>query len=244
MAAGLVALAAVGLVGCTPHSDPEATTSAPATARTTSTPSPTPTGLPAGALLRISGVAVADDGTQVRIVETVLGPTTGDGSEDSAMVAADCSGDGYSWQTEFPGAPQWLHLDMTATLLSGSAWPDDGEHEIFLTGGNGMDSVAWAGSWHHAQAPCASGYAVIPGHATGVSPVVGDAAARTSWQTGRFGFGWDPTFGDGDQTTARVVMQDCRVELSSIAQSVPALGTRAAGDPATGQPCEFGTRLS
>jgi hypothetical protein len=241
LAGAAAVIVAFSLAGCVPHSDPDAPTSAAPTTSRVASPSPTPTGLPADALLRISAVAVSDDGTRVRIVETVNGPTAGDGSEDAAMTAAQCSGDGYTWQSDFPGTPQWLHLDMTATLLDGAAWPTDDDHAIFLVGASGRDTVAWTGSWHNGQAYCSSGYAVIPGHATGVAPVVGDADAMTSWQTGRFGFGWD--WGERDDTPAdvKVAFDDCRLELSDAAQPFASRLVRPPADATYGQPCLFGT---
>jgi hypothetical protein len=232
------------LVGCTPGPGAMPTHGTPPShhAAATPSPTPTPTGLPVGALLRVSGVAVADDGGRVRVVETVSGPTAGEGTEDAAMTAAGCSGEGYTWQSSFPGTPQWLHLDMTATPVSGPAWPTDGDHQIFLLGASGSDTVAWTGSWHTAQAYCASGYAVIPGHATGVAPVVGDADASTSWQTGRFGFGWD--WGERDQPPpdVKVAFEGCRLELSAVAQPFAARFVRPPADPIYGQACEFGTQ--
>jgi hypothetical protein len=236
-------LLVISLAGCTPVTEPDASSGhAPGpSASVTPTPTPTATGLPAGALLRVSAVAVSDTGASVRIVETVSGPVVGDGSEDAAMTAAQCSGDGYTWQTDFPGTPQWLHLDMTATAVGGPAWPTDDDHQIFLTGASGWDTVAWSGSWHHAQAACASGYAVIPGHATGVAPVVGDADARTSWQTGRFGFGWDWGERDDVPPNLKVDLQDCRIELSTEAQAVASRFVREASQPGYGQACLFGS---
>jgi len=232
------------LAGCVLHTDPRSTSSrATRSASATPSPAPAPTGLPAGVLLRVSAVAVADDGSRARLVETVSGPVAAAGDEDATMQAAECAGDGYTWRDDFPGVPRWLHLDLTSTLLNEGAWPassSTNDYDIAVMGASGWDTVAWSGAWHHAQAPCASGYAVIPGRATGLAPVIEDGSnPQKSWETGRYGFFWGS--GEGDAPTRpQVTFESCNLELSTAAQPHAANLPREDAQPGYGQPCVFG----
>jgi hypothetical protein len=197
----LVTVAALAvLAGCTADA-PSPSGSPIASSSATSTPRPTSSeaALPANALFRITAVVSSkSSGATARLVETVLAPSNGDGTEAAQMSTAKCGDTG--WTNQYV-RPSWLSVTVTSELLSGSVWPAEDGVGVKTTGRNAFP--AWSGDVRPFQAYCASGLATIPGTGHAVLPVDGVAGADDphSWGTWQYGFDWavDGGLGPGDQ---------------------------------------------
>lgn len=166
-------------------SSPSATHTASPTAAPSSAPSPA--ALPSNAIIRITTTVKASTGAVAQLVETVLAPQAPTGGEKAAMTAAGC--DDSDWATQFPH-PSWVHVNVSTSLLSGSAWPSE---DVILTfSGTYWGYAAWSGQQHGFEAPCSDGIQEIPGTSAGIVPVDPSAAAgsHTSATGGSFGFAW------------------------------------------------------
>jgi hypothetical protein len=193
--------AAILLAGCAPSGPSQSTATKAANHQAGSTVTPMPTvsatpkaapsataaALPPTAIIRVTATVTASTGAVARLVETVLAPAPATGGEQAAMSAADCEyGD---WAGQFPH-PDWAHVSVTTTLVSGSSWPS--EDAVLTFSGTSIGWVAWAGQVHGFEAPCSDGILDIPGSASAIVPVDPAAAAGTARSAtgGSFGFVW------------------------------------------------------
>jgi hypothetical protein len=221
LAAVLVVVAA-GLTAC---SSPSASSPGPSTSTSaTAAPSPAaPDALSADVVFRITAVVTATGGESARLVETVFAPTTGDGTEPAKMSAAMCDDSG--WQQLFPD-PSWLHLSATATMLSGSSWPQAAPIALASSGANSW--VAWTGANRTGQAYCSPPNMLIPDDSTAVIPIAAGVPAddMKSWGTWVYGFAWAR---EGEDVSTRpFTFTSCTLERGPGAAASP---TVTAWDP-------------
>lgn len=230
-AASVVVLlaAAVTLGGCSaptaqrpPASHPVSTASSASSARPTSSADPgsDEAALPSDAIIRITATATARTGEVAKLVETVLAPVAGDGSEDATMSNAGCDG----WQAQFPH-PSWTHVSVAATLLSGSSWPSD--DAILTLSGTALGYSVWSGAWRTFQAPCSDGIQVIPGAAVAIVPADAGAAALTATSATGGPFGFTFANDSGDPSDMHFLFTGCTIEAGPAAGAAASHFTRA-----------------
>jgi len=201
-------------------SSPTATVSATPTAKPSA--APTPAALPPNAIIRITTTVTASTGAVAKLVETVLAPQAPTGTENAAMSAGGC--DDSDWATRFPH-PSWVHVTVTASLLSGSVWPS--EDSVGALSGTSWGYAAWSGQFEGFEAPCSDGIQDIPGTSVAILPADASAPAgsQTSATGGSFGFVWAEDA--EDPSDMHFSFTTCTIEIGPAAGAAAASFVRA-----------------
>ncbi|HEX4442517.1 MAG TPA: hypothetical protein VHZ81_03005 [Galbitalea sp.] len=213
------------------------------------TPSPTPIwppALPPNALFQITALATANNGGNARLTETVFEPVA-QSTSDSALLDAQCGSATLGqddWRVRDANS-LFLDISITATLLPGSPAFLPGDESVYagLPGGD----QAYTPPYRGAQAPCASGFMMMPGVSRGVGFVPSADPALGTQQYGLI-VGWAVSPApyalagggnfasiDGDHLEGSTVVSDCYIQLSPAAQAVVKTQKSWIGLQATGR---------